>query len=112
MTVDRLLKDGEVIRLGDIALKVHYTHGHSPGSSSYETTVLVNGKKLNFLFANMGSVVMSLSNPQYPNIVSDFKSAFSRQHALNPDIWVAAHGSQYNLASKFKANDFVTHVVI
>lgn len=105
--VDRILQNGEIIRQGAIALKVHYTFGHSPGSSSYEMTIQENGKKLNFLFANMETVVMPLSNPRYPNIVQDYKTSFALQHTLHPDIWVAAHGSQYSLAAKYKAQNFV-----
>ncbi len=105
--VERQLKDGEVIRLGGTELKVLYTFGHTPGSSSYQTTVRDNGKTQTFLFANMGSVVMSLANPKYPDIVKDFRESFARQRVMRPDIWVAAHGSQYNMAAKFKAKNFV-----
>src|SRR5690348_15784435 len=42
--VDRVLKDGEVITLGDIALKVIATPGHTPGSVSYEMMVKENGR--------------------------------------------------------------------
>ncbi|MEO8025308.1 MAG: subclass B3 metallo-beta-lactamase [Bryobacteraceae bacterium] len=105
--VDRVLKDGEVVRLGKVALTVRSTPGHTPGSVSYETTVDQDGRSLNFLFANIATVVMPLVNPKYPGIVADFESTFTRQHAMKPDIWVAGHASQFHMQEKFKAKNFV-----
>lgn len=99
--VARRLNHDEVIRLGDIALKVHHHYGHSPGSSSYEMT-LPDGRTL--LFANMGTVVVSLDS--YPTIVKEYETTFDRQKKLNPDIWVAAHAAQFDLAAKQKAGSF------
>jgi metallo-beta-lactamase class B len=90
LRVDRRLSHGEVVRLGNIALKVHHHHGHSPGSSSYEMR-LDDGRML--LFANMATVVVSLTS--YPSIVRDYEATFARQKLLDPDLWVAAHRSQY-----------------
>jgi metallo-beta-lactamase class B len=90
LKVARRLNHGEQLRLGDIMLKVHHHYGHSPGSSSYEMT-LPDGRML--LFANMGTVVVSLKS--YPSIVRDYETTFARQKLLDPDLWVAAHRSQY-----------------
>ncbi len=101
--VDRVIKDGEEILLGDLALKVVSTPGHTPGSVSYEMTVREGGKARRLLFANLPTVVMPLKNPQYPRIVADLRSSFVRLKSLNPDVWVAAHASQCGLAAKRKA---------
>lgn len=103
--VDRILKNGEVIRLGEISLKTIYHFGHTMGSSSYETTVVENGKKLNFLMVNMGTVVMPLNSPGYPSIIKDFRATFAHQKTLRPDIWVATHGSQFDLKEKFRTKN-------
>ncbi|MBN9658923.1 MAG: subclass B3 metallo-beta-lactamase [Acidobacteria bacterium] len=106
--VDRRLKDGEVIRLGATALTVVSTPGHSKGSVSYTMTVEDNGRKRAVAFANMGTVVMPLlGNPKYPNIAADLEKSFARQQQLKPDIWVAAHASQYDMEKKMKAGSFV-----
>ncbi|MCX6592380.1 MAG: subclass B3 metallo-beta-lactamase [Acidobacteria bacterium] len=104
--VDRILNNGDIIRLGEIRLKTIHHFGHTPGSSSYETTVVENGKQLSFLMVNMGSVVMPLTSPGYPAIVTDFRATFAHQKTLHPDIWVATHGSQYNLKEKFRSKNF------
>jgi metallo-beta-lactamase class B len=106
--VDRRLKDGDTIRLGEVALKVISTPGHSRGSVSYQMTVTDNGVKRNVLFANMGTVVMPLTgNVKYPNIVADFEKTFAVQKKLAPDIWLAAHASQYGMQEKLKSGSFV-----
>jgi len=106
--VDRRLKDGDTIRLGDVTLKVISTPGHSRGSVSYQMTVNDNGVKRNVVFANMGTVVMPLTgNAKYPNIAEDFEKTFAAQKKLSPDIWLAAHASQYGMQEKLKAGSFV-----
>jgi metallo-beta-lactamase class B len=46
-------------------------------------------------------------NPKYPNIAADYESSFAKQKRLSPDIWVAAHASQYNMREKHKARSFI-----
>ncbi len=44
----------------------------------------------------MDTVVIPLvGNAKYPNIVADFEKSFTAQKTWRPDIWVAAHASQY-----------------
>ncbi len=106
--VDRRLKDGDTVALGGTELKVILTPGHSRGSVSYSTTIVDNGRKLNVLFVNMNTVVMPLvGNAKYPRIAEDFTRSFEKQRQLSPDIWVAAHASQYDMARKLKAGSFI-----
>jgi metallo-beta-lactamase class B len=104
--VDRKLKDGDRIRLGGSELRVVLMLGHSRGSTGYELDVTVNGKKETVLIANMATVVMPLVNPKYPDIVDDYRRTFARQKKLTPNIWVAAHGSQYGMVEKHRAGSF------
>jgi metallo-beta-lactamase class B len=106
--VDRRLRDGDVVELGGTELKVISTPGHSKGSVSYLMTATDRGQKRTVAIVNIGTVVMPLiDNPKYPNIADDYKTSFARQKSLSPDIWVAAHASQYRMQEKYKNGSFV-----
>ncbi|MEX2130743.1 MAG: subclass B3 metallo-beta-lactamase [Pseudohongiellaceae bacterium] len=104
VTVDRIIRDGEIIELGDIRLTVVETPGHTQGSSSYTMTVPENGRDYRVLIANMGTINAGkqlVVDPTYPGVADDFATTFRKQKALQIDVWVAAHGSQYGLHDKF-----------
>lgn len=106
--VDLRLKDGDVIRLGGTELKVVATPGHSPGSVSYTMTVQDGDRKRAVAIVNMLTVVMPLKGmAKYPNIAQDIERSFARQKQLAPEIWVAAHASQYDMQRKLKSGTFV-----
>jgi metallo-beta-lactamase class B len=106
--VDRRLRDGDVVALGGVSLRVVSTPGHSKGSVSYTMDVMDGSVKRSVAIANMGSVVMPLKgNAKYPNIAEDFARGFEKQKKLRPDIWVAGHASQFDMAAKHKAGSYV-----
>jgi metallo-beta-lactamase class B len=106
--VARKLKHGDHIKLGGTDLTVYLTPGHTKGSVSYAMTVEDGGSKRSLLIANMESVVMPLvGNAWYPEIVKDYENTFRFQKTLSPEIWVAGHGSQYDMMRKHKAGSFV-----
>jgi metallo-beta-lactamase class B len=102
--VDATIKDGETISLGDTKLRVHLTPGHTKGSVSYSMLVRENGRDYNVVFANMPSVIGAplIGNKKYPSIAADFERSFRVLKALACDVFLAAHGSQYDLAKKYK----------
>jgi metallo-beta-lactamase class B len=106
--MDRLLRDGDKVELGGTVLTVVTTPGHSKGSVSYTMSVEDGGRRRSVGIVNMGTVVMALSgNKYYPNIAEDLERSFAKQKRLSPEIWVAAHASQYDMQAKRKAGSFV-----
>ena len=105
LSVDRIISEGDVIELGDIRLTVYEHPGHTEGSSSYEMTVTENGRDYRVLIANMGTINAGkqlVVDPTYPGVADDFASTYSRQKAMEIDVWVAAHGGQYGLHDKYE----------
>ena len=103
--VDKIITDGEEIELGSIRLKVVESPGHTAGSVSYTMTVRENGRNYRVVIANMGTINPGkrlVADPTYPGLAEDFAKTFRRQKAIEIDIWVAAHGSQYGLHSKYR----------
>lgn len=106
--VDRILRDGEVIELGVTRLTVVEMPGHTPGSAGYTMTVTESGRDYRVAIANMGSMNPGLrlsKDPTYPGIAADFAKTFRRQRAMEVDVWVAAHASQYGLHEKYRPGD-------
>ena len=103
VAVDRVLADGEIIQRGNTRLKVVESPGHTAGSVSYTMTVREDGRDYKVVIANMGTINRGkrlVVDPTYPGVAEDFAKTFRRQKAMDIDIWVAAHGSQYGLHRK------------
>jgi metallo-beta-lactamase class B len=106
LLVDKVISAGEVIELGVIRLTVHEHGGHTEGSSSYSMQVQENGRDYSVVIANMGTINAGkklLVEPTYPGVASDFAETYRLQKAMEVDVWVAAHGSQYGLHEKYRA---------
>lgn len=105
VSVDKIIHEGDLIELGDIRLHVYEHPGHTEGSSSYAMTVNENGRDYQVVIANMGTINDGkhlVVDPTYPGVSEDFASTYRRQKAMDVDVWVAAHGSQYHLHDKWQ----------
>ena len=103
--VDKIIRDGEIIQLGDLDLTVYHHPGHTEGSSSYSMVVNEDGRDYNVLIANMGTINPGKQltvDPTYPGVADDFLNTYRRQKAMDVDVWVAAHNSQYNMHEKYR----------
>ena len=106
IVVERCLADGEEITLGDTTLKTHHHPGHTEGSASYTFTVGENNRDYNVIIANMGTInegKVLTGEPTYEGVSTDFATTFAKQKAMEIDVWVASHGSQYNLFDKYSS---------
>ena len=105
--VDKIIRDGEIIELGELQLTVHHHPGHTEGSSSYSMVVSGNGGgEYNVLIANMGTInggKRLTVDPTYVGVAEDFLNTYRKQKEMDVDIWVAAHNSQYNMHEKYRA---------
>jgi metallo-beta-lactamase class B len=105
VSVDKIISDSDVIELGDIRLQVYEHPGHTEGSSSYSMHVRESGRDYNVVIANMGTINTGkklVVDPTYPGVADDFAKTYSRQKAMDVDVWVAAHGIQYGQHDKYK----------
>ena len=101
---DRLLHDGERVVLGGMALTVHFTPGHTPGSMSWTWTDTRDGKPLRIAYADSLSApgYKLVDNPRLPKLVDDYRHAFAVVRALPCDLLVTPHadGSGWVLDGK------------
>lgn len=102
--VDRILRQDEVITLGDLRITVHEHPGHTEGSSSYSFEWNEGGRDYDVVIANMGTVnggKRLVVDPTYDNVAVDFATTYNKQKQMDVDVWVAAHASQYDMHDKY-----------
>jgi metallo-beta-lactamase class B len=100
--VDQIIKDGEQIRLGGVALKTIITPGHTKGCSSFLLEGRENGRKYSVVF--VGSTTAPgyklVDNPKYPGIIGDYEKTFRILQKLKADVFLASHGAFFKLTEK------------
>jgi metallo-beta-lactamase class B len=96
---DRVLDHGSRVRLGPITMVAHMTPGHTPGCTTWTTTIA--GKDVVFLCSpSIPSEYRLRDNPRYPDAIADYRRQFQVLKALTPDIWLASHGNFFDLEEK------------
>jgi len=102
---DRLLHDGSGVMIGGMALTAHVTAGHTKGCTTWTTMVNDGGKPYHVVFVCSTSVlpgIKLLNNQNYPTIASDYENTFRVLHSLPCDVFLASHGSFFDLTDKRK----------
>ena len=101
--VDRVLKDGDLVKLAGITLKAVHTPGHTRGCTTWTMKVADKGKTYDVVIVgspNVNEGFQLVGNKDYPGIASDFAKSFQVFKALHCDIFLGAHGSYYGMEEK------------
>jgi metallo-beta-lactamase class B len=101
--VDRILHNGDSIKLGNTKLTILHHPGHTKGSCSYLFDVKDAQRSYRVLIANMPTIVTDKKFsdiPSYPGIADDYAYTLKTMKDLKFDIWLASHGIQFDLLSK------------
>ncbi len=102
--VDRVLHDGDEIRLGGAVLTAHLTPGHTRGCTTWTMKVQEAGKSYAVVIVgspNVNPGYRLVNNMPYPQIAADFEKMFRVLKSLPCDIFLGAHGSYFDLESKY-----------
>lgn len=102
---DRIVQDGEEIRLGGTVVTAHLTPGHTKGCTSWTTPVKEGGKVLQVVFPCSVSApeYQLVNNPNYPEIQKDYEKTFAKLRSLPCDVFLSQHGWDIRLEEKIKA---------
>ena len=105
--VGRRLADGEVVRLGGLALTTHATPGHTPGALSWSWTSCARSNRdcRRIAYADSLSAVSADTYrfSDHPTYLATYRNGVARVAALPCDILITPHPSASNLRSRLAA---------
>jgi metallo-beta-lactamase class B len=109
--VDRVLRDGDEVKLGDEVLTAHLTPGHTKGCTTWTMKVKDSQKTRDVVIVgspNVNPGYKLIGNSLYPGIAEDFERTFQLLKSLPCDYFLGAHGSYFDMETKYaqlKAGD-------
>lgn len=104
--VDRALRDGDQVKLGNMTLTARWTPGHTKGCTTWTFDVQDRGRTYKVAVVG-GLTILSGTRvsgmPAYPTIQSDYERTFEVLNHMPVDIFLGAHPSYYGGAKKAAA---------
>lgn len=102
--IDRVIHDGEEVKLGGTTLVAHLTPGHTKGCTTWTLKAQENGKSYDVVI--LGSIGVNpgyilVNNKNYPEIADDYVRGFKVLRSLPVDVFLASHGNFYEMAEKY-----------
>jgi metallo-beta-lactamase class B len=107
----KVIRDGETLRVGSLAITAHFTPGHTPGATTWTWRSCEGAKCLNVVYADSLSAVSDdgfrfSGDGKRPSIVETFRKSFAVVEALPCDVLLVPHpfvmGMEEKLASQRK----------
>ena len=103
----RGVADGEVLRVGDLAVTAHATPGHTPGGTTWTWRSCEGTRCLDVVYADSISAVAApgyrfSGDATHPSIVESFRRTITTVSQLPCDIMIGAHPSVSDLDGKLK----------
>ena len=102
--VDRVLRDGDQVKLGDAVLTARLTPGHTRGCTTWTMKVKESGKTRDVVIIgspNVNPGYKLVGNSVYRGIAEDFERTFQVLKSLPCDYFLGAHGSYFDMGTKY-----------
>ncbi len=102
--VDRVLHDGDEVKLGGAVLTAHLTPGHTKGCTTWTLKAADHGKTYDVVIVgspNVNGGYKLVNNALYPGIAADYEKTFRVLKSLHCDVFLGAHGDYYGMDKKY-----------
>lgn len=95
VVADRIVRDGQLLRLGDTNITAHATPGHTPGALSWSWESCDGAVCRSMVYADSLSPVSSATYrfSAHPEVVASFRASFAKLAALRCEILLTPHPS-------------------
>ncbi|HEY0232917.1 MAG TPA: MBL fold metallo-hydrolase, partial [Dokdonella sp.] len=115
----REVHDGEIVRLGDIAVTAHFTPGHTPGSTTWTWRSCEKGRCLDIVYADSLNPISApgfhfLADATHADLTPGVRNSIRTVASLPCDILISVHPDiagvdkkLQQLAAKPTANPFI-----
>ena len=100
----KVIKDGEVQRVGKLALTPIFTPGHAPGSTTWTWQSCEGNRCLNMVYADSISAVSApgFKFTAHPELVAQLRRSITRLGELPCDVMVSTHPGFTQIDDKLK----------
>ena len=100
--VDRIIRDGEEVRLGNIMLKAFETKGHTQGALTWQWVSCDGGVCRTIVYADSLTPVSRKDYrfTDHPGLVASFRASIAKVAALDCDILLTPHPSASHMVER------------
>jgi metallo-beta-lactamase class B len=110
--VARVLADGDTLRVGPIALVMHLTPGHTPGSTTWSWRSCEMRHCLEMVYADSQTPISAdgfrfTASPAWPTALADFERGIAKLEGLRCDLLVTPHPGASGLWERVSAGRLV-----
>jgi metallo-beta-lactamase class B len=106
----QVIRDGEVLRVGSLALTAHFTPGHTPGGTSWSWQSCEPERCLDLVYADSQTPVSAdgflfTKSATYPSAIADFERGFATLERMRCDILITPHPAASGWWERVAARD-------
>ena len=102
--VDRVIHDGDNVKLGGITLTAHLTPGHTPGNTTWTmVTKDKDGKSRDVVFFGIVTPFPNTNlagTPAYPNMGADWAKTMQVLPTVKCEVFLGSNASFYDMSKK------------
>ena len=100
-----VVKEGDVVKLGQLALTAHMTPGHTPGATTWTWKSCEDGRCLDIVYADSLNAYSSgdftfTGRGKTPDISASFQDSIAKVAALPCDVMISVHPGMTDVLEK------------